>query len=80
MFECPGEDWHDGTFHPDQLHWMAEVQGNQKWSVDGFYCSTCIFVAKRSTGTPIITGHPLFSGPSLQEELDRRGVGPRDLD
>lgn len=69
MFECPGKTWHDGDYHPDQLQWMAKIDGSREWPVDGFYCLTCIFSAKRSAGVPVVTG------PSLLKELERRDIG-----
>ena len=72
-FPCIGKDWHDVIGHcPGDLTWMPGVAGSREYERDGFYCEGCVHVAKRQAQK---AGLQVVTGPTLEEELIRRGLG-----
>ena len=71
VFSCPGQGWHDESFFPsDLLTWMQGRAGT-KYPEDGFYCSQCLWAA--TEGWRALRPKPA-TGPTLLEELERRGL------
>ena len=72
-FDCISSDWHDTLGHdPVFLTWMPGVAGSHYYERPGFYCESCIYGAMRAAGK---AGLPFTTGPTLDEELARRGLG-----
>ena len=72
IFRCLGKGWHDyNDAEPRDLVWMQGIAGS-RCPEDGFYCDQCVYEAKRKAKE---TGMLLVTGPTLEEELLRRGMG-----
>ena len=70
-YACLGETHQDSYDSDLELVWMQGIPETD-WPADGFYCGICRSVAKQATEE---IGAAFVTGPSLREELVRRGQG-----
>ena len=68
-YACRGETHHDSYDSDLELAWMQGIPESD-WPADGFYCGICRSVAKQAADEIGVT---FVTGPTLREELIRRG-------
>ena len=68
-YACRGETHQDNYDSDLELAWMQGIPESD-WPADGFYCGICRSVAKHAAEE---IGVDIVAGPTLREELVRRG-------
>ncbi len=72
-FQCIGRTWHDDPREdPGYLTWLPGIAGSHEYGKAGFYCESCTYGVHRAAQK---AGLPFVTGPTLEEELVRRGLG-----